>query len=74
MVLYHTDQKGFLAKISNILEVNGYNIARLSLERRKKGGSAITICEVDEALRDEIIQTMKASIPFLDDIRFVQTI
>lgn len=73
LVLYHTDQKGFLAKISHILDIEGYNIARLTLERRKKSGSAITICEVDEALREEIIQTMKASIPFLHDIRYVQT-
>lgn len=74
LVLYHTDQKGFLAKVSQILETQGYNIARLNLERWKKSGPAVTVCEVDETLSDEIIQSMKASIPFLRDIRFVQTI
>lgn len=73
LVLYHTDQKGFLAKLSDILSMNGYNIARLTLERWKKGGSAITICEVDEELREDVIQSLKASLPFLNDVRFVQT-
>ncbi|BAU28432.1 L-serine ammonia-lyase [Aneurinibacillus soli] len=74
LILYHTDQKGFLAKISHILNIQGYNIARLTLERWKKGELAITVCEVDEILHDEIIQMIKASIPFLKDIKLVQTI
>lgn len=74
LVLYHTDQPGFLANISHMLSMKGYNIARLTLERVKKGGPAITICEVDEALPGEMIQTLKALIPSLNDIRFVQTV
>jgi L-serine dehydratase len=73
LILYHTDQKGFLAKVSHILDSHGYNIARLALERWKKGGQAITVCEVDETLRDEILETMKVSIPLLRDIRVVHT-
>jgi L-serine dehydratase len=73
LILYHTDEKGFLAKVSHLLDAQGYNIARLALERWKKGGTAITVCEVDEPLREEILETMKASIPLLKEIRVVHT-
>jgi L-serine dehydratase len=71
LVLYHTDRKGFLSEVSRILSGNGYNIARLSLERWDKGGRAMTICEVDDGLSDGIIQSLKKSIPALFDIRCV---
>jgi L-serine dehydratase len=71
LVLYHADRKGFLSEVSQILNANGYNIARLSLERWAKGSRALTICEVDETLRDDVIQSMKMAIPALFDIRCV---
>lgn len=60
--------------VSRILNQNGYNIARLALERKKKGGSAMTICEVDEIVREEVVQEVKHTMPGLQEIRFVQTI
>lgn len=74
LILYHTDEKGFLAKVSHILDTEGYNIARLALERWKKRGLAITVCEVDEDVRDESIHSLKSSIPVLKDIRLVHTL
>lgn len=71
IVLYHTDQQGFLAKVSHTLDTQGYNIARLTLERWSKGGPAITICEVDEGIRDEIFGILMDSIPHLKRIRLV---
>lgn len=74
LILYHEDQKGFLAKVSEILSTQGYNIARLSLERWKKGGEAITVAEEDEKLSDEVLQAIKEAIPSLRHILRVQTI
>lgn len=73
LILYHQDQKGFLAKVSELLSKHGYNIARLNLERWKKGGEAITVSEVDEKLSDEILEVIKSSIPSLKRIFQVQT-
>lgn len=73
LVLYHKDQKGVLAKVSEILSTQGYNIARLSLERWERGGIAITVAEVDEKVSDTTLQTIKDSIPALKRIFRVQT-
>lgn len=62
LILYHKDQKGFLAKVSEILSTQGYNIARLTLERWKRGGMAITVSEVDEEVSCTTLQTIKDSI------------
>lgn len=72
LVLYHRDQQGFLARVSQILDTEGYNIARLTLERWNKGGPAITVCEVDEEVREGLADILSASIPHLQRIRFVQ--
>lgn len=72
LILHHLDQRGFLANISRLLDEQGYNIARLTLERKKKGGVAITVCEVDEIIRDETIHDLRKSIPLLHDICKIQ--
>ncbi|MCL6517868.1 L-serine ammonia-lyase, iron-sulfur-dependent subunit beta [Alicyclobacillus sp.] len=71
LILYHEDRKGFLATVSRILDGSGYNIARLALERRMRGGEAVTVCEVDEPVQDELVSALRASIPVLHDIRLV---
>ncbi|SFU48150.1 L-serine ammonia-lyase, iron-sulfur-dependent subunit beta [Alicyclobacillus macrosporangiidus] len=71
LILYHEDRKGFLATVSRILDASGYNIARLALERRSRGGEAVTVCEVDEAVQEDLVQALRGSIPVLRDIRLV---
>ncbi|WAH36304.1 L-serine ammonia-lyase, iron-sulfur-dependent subunit beta [Alicyclobacillus dauci] len=72
LILYHTDRQGFLANVSHTLDSEGYNIARLSLERWNRGGLAITVCEVDEILRPGLLERLKEEIPQLNDIRVVE--
>lgn len=69
----HTDQKGVIAAISSTLHQHGYNIARLSLERYKKNGLAIAICEIDDIVEPELLSMLKKEIPIIDEIRLVQT-
>lgn len=71
LILYHKDEKGFLARVSQILDAEGYNIGRLMLERWERGGLAITVCEVDEPLSDDTLQVFKETIACLKDIRVV---
>jgi L-serine dehydratase len=72
LVIRHIDQKGFLAELSGILHQNGCNIARLALERSKKNGDAITICEIDDEEFDpRLIPILKQELQVLDDIILV---
>jgi L-serine dehydratase len=69
LVIRHIDKKGFLAELSGLLHNNGVNIARLALERSKKNGDAITICEVDdEEFNPQLIPVLKQKLGVLDDI------
>ena len=72
LVLYHQDHAGFLAKVSQLLDSSGYNIARLALERWRRGGDAITVCEVDGHLKSDICEVMRSSIPGLKELRVLQ--
>ena len=69
----HTDQKGIIAAISCALQRHGYNIARLALERYKKNGPAIAICEIDDIVEPELVSLLEKEIPNMDEIRMVQT-
>ena len=69
----HTDQKGVIASISSTLHRHGYNIARLALERYKKNGPAIAICEIDDIVESDLLSVLKKEIPNMDEIRMVQT-
>ncbi|WP_067622377.1 L-serine ammonia-lyase, iron-sulfur-dependent subunit beta [Alicyclobacillus acidiphilus] len=71
LILYHTDTRGFLAKVSHLLDARGYNIARLSLERWTRGGSAVTVCEIDEPFDEALLQTLRAEVKQLMDVRVV---
>jgi L-serine dehydratase len=58
IVLVAEDIKGSIARIATILADCGVNIATLRLTRKRKGGDAFMVIEVDEqpseAVRDEI--------------------
>ena len=73
LVLYHHDRCGFLARVSQLLDSSGYNIARLALERWRRGGDAITICEVDGQLQPGISELL-TSIPDLKDFRILYAV
>lgn len=75
LVIRHIDKKGFLAELSGILHKSDVNIARLALERSKKNGEAITICEVDdEEFNPQLIPVLKQKLGVLDDIILVSIV
>lgn len=73
-ILYHTDQRGFLAQLTELLDAKEYNIVRVNLERRKKSGSVITICEVDQKIDDSIVVELYKAIPSLQDVCVLEVI
>ncbi len=73
LILYHDDVRGFLAKISRFLDDQGYNIGRLALERWRRGGPAVTICEVDTDIPSQLLEKLIQVIPQLRNVLVVQT-
>ncbi|MCQ6279029.1 L-serine ammonia-lyase, iron-sulfur-dependent, subunit alpha [Bacillus sp. EB600] len=74
IVIRHTDRKGVIAELSEILQENGLNIARMANERSKINGPAITVFEVDNQIEENLLDLLKKEIPIIDEILLVQTI
>nr|WP_307273016.1 L-serine ammonia-lyase, iron-sulfur-dependent subunit beta [Peribacillus sp. V2I11] len=73
LVIRHSDQKGVIAELSDILYQKGFNIARMANERSKINGAAITICEIDNTAEDTLLSLLKREIPIIEEIVLVQT-
>lgn len=72
LILRHRDERGFLAHISRILDAQSYNISRLQLERYRPSGDAITVCEIDEHVRNESVEKLQSAIHDLARIQVIQ--
>ena len=73
LVIRHSDQKGVIAELSDILYQKGINIARMANERSKINGAAITVCEIDIIIEDTFLSLLKREIPIIGEIVLVQT-
>ncbi|MCZ0874826.1 L-serine ammonia-lyase, iron-sulfur-dependent subunit beta [Peribacillus sp. AS_2] len=73
LVIRHSDQKGVIAELSDILYQKGINIARMANERSKINGAAITVCEIDNIIEDTFLSLLKRENPIIDEIVLVQT-
>lgn len=73
LVIRHSDQKGVIAELSDILYQKGINIARMANERSKINGAAITVCEIDNIIEDTFLSLLKRESPIIDEIVLVQT-
>ncbi len=62
------EQKGVIAFVSNILYDNGYNIH--TMKTIKDGDSVMLVCELDEPLTDEALETIKNGKDF-DFIKYI---
>ena len=60
IVLVAEDIKGSVARIATLLAEHGLNIATLRLTRKKKGGDAFMVIELDEAPNESIRDDLRA--------------
>ena len=65
IVLVAEDVRGSVARIAGILSDHGLNIATLKLSRKKRGGDAFMVIEVDEVPGDEVRQEIR-SLPWVN--------
>lgn len=54
IVLVAEDIRGSIARITTLLADDGVNIATIRVSRRRRGGDAFMVIEVDEALGDDV--------------------
>jgi L-serine dehydratase len=66
-------KKGVITELSGILYQKGLNIARMANERSKINGPAITICEIDNQIGEDLLTILKSEIPIIDEILIIQT-
>ena len=60
IVLVAEDVKGSIARIATLLADDGLNIATLRLTRKKKGGDAFMVIELDESPDDKVRDDIRA--------------
>ena len=60
IVLVAEDIKGSVARIATLLAEHGLNIATLRLTRKKKGGDAFMVIELDEAPGESVRDDLRA--------------
>jgi D-3-phosphoglycerate dehydrogenase len=61
MLTKHKDVAGMIGQIGTILGKNKINIAAMAVGRKKKGGEAITVINIDAAVKDSVIKEIKTA-------------
>ncbi len=59
MITRHKDTAGILGLIGTILGKNKINIAAMALGRKKKGGEAITVINIDTTVKEKVLKEIK---------------
>jgi D-3-phosphoglycerate dehydrogenase len=57
----HKDVAGMIGQIGTILGKNKINIAAMAVGRKKKGGEAITVINIDAAVKDKALRGIKSA-------------
>ncbi|GAB6137956.1 L-serine ammonia-lyase, iron-sulfur-dependent subunit beta [Halanaerobaculum tunisiense] len=73
LITRHQDQPGMIAKISKILQEYDLNIAKMKVLREKKGSLATAIIDLDQKIKDHILELI-AKIPQIKSIKLVNPI
>ena len=59
LYLRNYDKPGLIGQLGNMLGKREVNIASFHLGRRKKGGEAIALIEVDEKINNNLLEEIK---------------
>jgi hypothetical protein len=60
LIVRHMDVPGELATLTKVLSDGGINIANMSLVRDRRGGSVMTIFEIDQPVPAAELEQLKA--------------
>jgi L-serine dehydratase len=56
LIIAHLDRKGFVADVARLLSDAGINIGYMVIDRRERGGDAMTAIEADSPISDEVVR------------------
>ncbi|MFC7680378.1 L-serine ammonia-lyase, iron-sulfur-dependent subunit beta [Paenibacillus sp. GCM10028914] len=56
LIVFHQDTRGMVAQITRILDGGGVNIGYMDVDRKGRGGEAITVVETDEPVPDSLME------------------
>lgn len=71
LIVYNVDKPGIIGELGTVMGENGINIASMTFGRRKKGGDAITVLNVDSAVPPKLLERMK-TFNYIQDIKLVK--
>ncbi|NMO96415.1 L-serine ammonia-lyase, iron-sulfur-dependent subunit beta [Paenibacillus lemnae] len=60
LIVFHKDTPGMVAHISRILGEGGVNIGYMDVDRKGRGGEAVTVVETDEAVPEERMDVIRS--------------
>ena len=71
LIVRNQDKPGAISHIASVLARSQVNIARMTVGRDKPGGKAITVLNIDEPVRDNVLDEIK-QLKIIKDVRLVQ--
>lgn len=71
LLVQQKDKKGILSDVTRILAEHGINIGVLRLSRRKKGGDACCIIEMDDVLPEGVLDKIR-SVPNVHEVQLIE--
>jgi L-serine dehydratase len=60
LVISHKDRPGMIADVADVLRREVINIGHMDVDRKERSGEAMTVIEMDTAIRDELMQEIRA--------------
>lgn len=70
VLINHMDYLGVLASVTDVMRQGQFNIGHMSLDRKNRSGSALTVLELDEAATPELLQNLLA-LPAVKTVKVV---
>jgi L-serine dehydratase len=71
IIINHIDNKGVIAKLTNLLYEENVNIAFMSVYRENKGDKAYMVIELDEYIDERIIDLVKSEIKYIKEVTII---
>ncbi|WP_342509388.1 L-serine ammonia-lyase, iron-sulfur-dependent subunit beta [Sporosarcina sp. FSL K6-2383] len=60
LLVVHDDRSGVIASVSNVIAMQGMNIAHMEVGRKEKGEMALMVIEVDQMIDDTLLSELQA--------------
>ncbi|MFJ7933102.1 L-serine ammonia-lyase, iron-sulfur-dependent subunit beta [Sporosarcina sp. NPDC096371] len=60
LLVVHDDRSGVIANVSNVIAMQGMNIAHMEVGRKEKGEMALMVIEVDQMIDETLLNELQA--------------